>query len=154
MPPHFHQPLSPAADPGCSFDPGTGTELPATAVAILETNEFGAGAGDGEDYSTVFRGMRIVLSPLLSKEEEEAASDLVSRGSGTATKKKTASSAYIVCPAAPTREERAILNSAPESERKRHVTCHWLEISCELGYVVPLDSNRGRGGSTFDPVQK
>ena len=143
MPPHLHQPLSPAADPGCSFDPGTGTELPATAVAILETNEFGAGAGDGEDYSTVFRGMRIALSPLLSKEEEEAASDLVSRGSGTPTKKKTASSAYIVCPAAPTREERAILNSAPESERKRHVTCHWLEISCELGYVVPLDSNRG-----------
>ena len=91
----------------------------------------------------MFKGMRITLSPLLSREEEDAASEIVTRGSGIVTKKKAASSAYIVCPAAPTREERAILNSAPESERRRHVTCHWLEISCELGYVVPLDSNRG-----------
>ena len=132
--------MAATTDPGCSFDPGTATELPATAVAIQETNGLGV---DGDDYSTVFKGMRITLSPLLSREEEEAASEIVTRGSGIVTKKKAASSAYIVCPAAPTREERAILNSAPESERRRHVTCHWLEISCELGYVVPLDSNRG-----------
>ena len=120
MPPRYHQPLSPAAarvtaattDPGCSFDPGTATDLPATAVAIQETNGLRV---DGDDYSTVFKGMRITLSPLLSREEEEAASEIVTRGSGIVTKKKAASSAYIVCPAAPTREERAILNSAPES---------------------------------------
>ena len=46
------------------------------------------------------------------------------------------------CPAAPTAEERKVLNAAPESARK-HVTCHWLERCVEAGLAIPLSGDAG-----------
>ena len=46
--------------------------------------------------------------------------------------------AYVVCPAAPTAEERRSLAAAPEAERRRHVTCHWLETCAQQGFAIPL----------------
>ena len=144
-----------ANDVGCSYDPATGTELPATAIAIPETRAAAKDDGEGEGEGGSggpFEGMSIGLSRLLSKEEDDAARDFIAHGGGIAVTMPTesdgrwassaSSTSYVVCPAAPTAEERKVLNAAPESARK-HVTCHWLERCVEAGLAIPLSGDAG-----------
>lgn len=175
-----------AGDAGCSYEPATGTELPATAFAIPETHPFfgrghalegGDEGGLGGGEVPPFDGVRIALSPLLSREEEDAARDCIASGGGIAvtipntagggaasaggggghrgSHQSTAatSAAYIVCPAAPTPQERRTLDAAPEAERRRHVTCHWLEMSVQMGLAIPLTSGgEGGGNPAYRPL--
>lgn len=144
-----------ANDVGCSYDPATGTELPATAIAIPETRAAAKDDGEGEGEGGSggpFEGMSIGLSRLLSKEEDDAARDFIAHGGGIAVTMPTesdgrwassaSSTSYVVCPAAPTAEERKVLNAAPDSARK-HVTCHWLERCVEAGLAIPLSGDAG-----------
>ena len=151
-------------DAGASEYPATGTELPATAFAVPETAAaglcaFAEGGDEGGGPSTaaaVFRGERVALSPLLSREEEDAAREFISAGSGVAVACSTragagsgvapASAKYVVCPAAPTAEERRALLAAPAPERAKQVTCHWLETCVQQERVVDLTERAGPSG--------
>ena len=149
-------------DAGASEYPATGTELPATAFAVPETAAAGLcaeGGDEGGGQSTaaaVFRGARVALSPLLSREEEDAAREFISAGSGVAVACSTragagsgvapASAKYVVCPAAPTAEERRALLAAPAPERAKQVTCHWLETCVQQERVVDLAERAGPSG--------
>ena len=151
-------------DAGASEYPATGTELPATAFAVPETAAaglcaFAEGGDEGGGQSTaaaVFRGARVALSPLLSREEEDAAREFISAGSGVAVACSTragagsgvapASAKYVVCPAAPTAEERRALLAAPAPERAKQVTCHWLETCVQQERVVDLAERAGPSG--------
>ena len=128
--------------------PQTGTELPATAFAVPETAAAYTAEGGDKDggcaSATVFAGMKIALSPLLSREEEDAAREFVAAGSGVCVSSAQSSAydnaTYVVCPAAPTAEERrGLLNE--RSDGRTQVTCHWLEICVSLGCIVSLSSD-------------
>lgn len=120
-----------------------GTELPATAVAIPETRAHALEGGDeggfGGGEHAAFDGVQIALSPLLSKDEEDAAREFIAAGAGIAvTGRNIPFAAYVVCPSAPTPAEQRQLRAAPEADRRRHVTCHWLEMSVAAGFTIPL----------------
>ena len=149
-----NRPPNANAGVGLSLDHGTGTELPATAVAIPETNAGAVpveGGDEGGGDSLPFDGVRVALSSLLSKEEEDAAREFIAAGGGIAVSapppgswgRTSSAAAYVVCPAAPTAEERRSLAAAPEAERRRHVTCHWLEMCAQQGFVIPLTGEEG-----------
>jgi topoisomerase (DNA) II binding protein 1 len=158
-------------DAGASEFPATGTELPATAFAVPETANgvpsrhgiagmcaFAEGGDEGGGNSAaaaVFRGARIALSPLLSREEEDAAREFISAGSGIAVavldpKRGFApvSAKYVVCPAAPTAEERRALLAVPAAERAKQVTCHWLETCVQQERVVELTEPAGKSAKS------
>ena len=144
-----------------------GTELPVTAFAVPETEiagrypREGGDEGGGSASAAVFLGMKVALSPLLSREEEDAGREFVAAGSGvcvSATQTSAYQSAqYVVCPAAPTAEERRGLCSARGAEREKQVTCHWLEMCVQQGYLVglvhdPAGSLDSRGNPAYRPL--
>ena len=148
----------PNADTGFSMEPGagTGTELPATAIAIPETNRDVANTtgGRGEIFggAAPFDGVYIALSDLLSVEEETAAREFITSAGGISVRETAAAAAYVVCPAAPTPEERRKLSGVSEAESARRVTCHWLEMCAQQGRVVPFAGESGRENPAYRPL--
>ena len=125
------------------------TELPATAIAIPETNRDVANTtgGRGEIFggAAPFDGVYIALSDLLSLEEETAAREFITSAGGISVRETAAAAAYVVCPAAPTPEERRKLSGVSEAESaRRGRATGWKCALSKVAWSLLLESLDGR----------